>query len=160
MTNEIAKETEKSVAVKPRSLGFSDLRDEMDRLWETVVTAPWRPFQFLGPQKALPALDAFEKDGAFHVRAELPGMTEKDVEITVTANALTISGEKKEEHEVKEENYYRAERSYGKFTRQVALPAGADTEQATARFKDGVLEVDVPIKAVEAKKKVEIQAAS
>jgi HSP20 family protein len=130
----------------------------MDRLWEAVMTNRWRPFQFFGQAKPLPAMDVFEKDGAFHVRAELPGMTDKEVEVTATADTLTITGEKKEEREVKEENYYRTERSYGKFSRQIALPAGADTGQATARFKDGVLEIDIPIKAVESGKKIEIGA--
>ena len=150
--------SEKSVAPKPRALGFPDLRDEMDRLWETVMSAPWRPFQHF-ERRALPVMDVFEKEGRLHVRAELPGMTDKDIEITVTGDALTISGEKKEEREVKEENYYRSERTYGRFSRQVALPAGADAENATAQFKNGVLEVVVPLRAPAAKKKVDIKVS-
>jgi len=108
----------------------------------------------------MPATDVFEKDGALHIRAELPGMTDKDVEIEITADAVTISGEKKEEHEVKEKDYYRSERTYGAFSRQVALPAGADIDQAKAQFKDGVLQIDVPLKVVEAKKKLEIKTGN
>jgi len=148
------------VATKPRVPGFSDLRDEMDRLWETVMTAPWRPFQGFRQLQLMPAMDVFEKEGQLHVRAELPGLTEKDVQIHVERDALTITGEKKDEREVKEENFYRSERSYGKFSRQVALPAGADAGKASAKFKDGVLEVVIPLKAVEEKKTIPIQASS
>jgi HSP20 family protein len=129
----------------------------MDRLWETVMTAPWRPFRYFERARPIPPMDVFEKEGKLHVRAELPGMTEKDVEITVTGDSLTITGEKKEEREVKEENYYRSERSYGKFMRQVALPAGADADNATARFREGVLEVEVPLKGAPGAKKVAIK---
>jgi HSP20 family protein len=141
---------------KTRALGFSDLREEMDRLWEAVM-APGRPFQLFGRTQPLPAIDVFEKDGALQVRAELPGLTAKDVEITVDADSLTVSGEKKEESEVKEEHYYRSERTYGKFTRRVALPAGADIENVKAGFKDGVLEISIPLKAAPAKKRIEIK---
>jgi HSP20 family protein len=152
-------ETPKEVATRPRVLGLSDLRDEMDRLWETLMPSPWRPFRFIGRQQLSPALDVYEKDGKLHVRAELPGISAKDVEVEISNEALTISGEKKEEREVKEENYYRAERSYGKFRRQVALPPGADAAHVEARFRDGVLEVEIPVKPAETgAKKVEVKA--
>jgi HSP20 family protein len=76
-------------------------------------------------------------------------MKDTDIEIEVTADALTISGEKRDEREVKEDNYYRSERSYGSFRRQVALPAGADTDHVEATFKDGVLKISVPVKTAE-----------
>jgi HSP20 family protein len=147
---------ERSLTPRRRVVGFPDLREEMDRIWEAMTAAPLRPLQYLARQ-TFPAIDVFEKDGKLQVRAELPGMTEKDLEIEIAGEALTISGEKTQEMEVKEESYYRSERSYGRFSRQVALPPGADPEQTTARFKDGVLEIEVPLKAVEAKKKIEIR---
>jgi HSP20 family protein len=153
----------KEVAAKPRALGFPDLRDEMDRLWDAVMAPGFalRPFRsrFFREQlrePVVPAIDVYEKDGQLHVRAELPGVKQEDVDISVTADSLTISGEKSSESEVKEENYYRSERSYGKFSRTIALPAGADVEQANARFKDGVLEIDVPVKAAPTQKKIAI----
>jgi HSP20 family protein len=125
----------------------------MDRFWEPFMTAPWRGFGALGRRRAMPALDVFEKDGKLHVEAELPGIEAKDVQIEISDDVLTISGEKKDEREVKEDNYVRSERSYGSFRRQVALPAGADTDNAEASFKDGVLRVAIPVKAAAAAKK-------
>jgi HSP20 family protein len=144
---------------KPRVLGFPDLREEMDRLWDAVMI-PTRPFQWLSRTQTLPAMDVFERDGKLHVHTELPGLTDKDVEITADADTLTVSGEKQEKSEVKEDNYYRAERTYGKFSRQVALPAGADINAITAVFKNGVLEIEVPVKAAPAKTKVEIKPSN
>jgi HSP20 family protein len=150
---------EKAVTTtRPRMLGFADLFDEMDRFWETFPAVPWR-FHGLGRQRLMPALDVFEKEGKLHIDAELPGMKDKDIEIEVTQDALTISGEKRDEREVKGEGYYRTERSYGSFRRQVALPAGADTDKVEARFKDGVLKIEVPIKAAAepARKRIEVK---
>jgi HSP20 family protein len=154
-----AKEAEapKSVTTtQPRRLGFPDLFDEMDRFWETFMLAPWRSRTF-GRQKMMPALDVFEKEGKLHINAELPGMTDKDIEIEVTHDALTISGEKHDEREVKEDNYYRSERSYGSFRRQVALPAGTDTDHVEATFKDGVLKIAIPVMAAASAKKIEVK---
>jgi HSP20 family protein len=161
MTNQTeapAKEAEapKSVTTT-RRLAFPDLFDEMDRFWETFMTAPWRSRAF-GRQKMMPALDVFEKDGKLQINAELPGMKDKDIEIEVTDDALTISGEKRDEREVKEDNYYRSERTYGSFRRQVALPAGAETDQIEATFKDGVLKIAIPLKAASTSaKKIEVK---
>jgi HSP20 family protein len=140
---------------KSRAIGFPDLREEMDRLWEIVMT-PTRPFSFFSRTRPIPATDVYEKDGELHVRAELPGLTEKDVEVTAEPECLTISGEKRDQSEVKEENYFRSERTYGSFTRQVALPANADIGNVTAKFKDGVLEVSMPLKPSAEKKRIEI----
>jgi HSP20 family protein len=151
-------ETSKAVATaRPRRLGFPDLFDEMDRLWETFMPTPWR-FRAAGSQRIMPALDIFEKDGKLHINAELPGMQDKDIEIEVADDVLTISGEKRDEREVKEDHYYRSERSYGSFQRQVALPAGADTDNVEAAFKDGVLKIAMPVKAATSSaKKIEVR---
>jgi HSP20 family protein len=152
-------EAPKSVTTtRPRRLGFPDLFDEMDKLWETFMPAPWRS-RTIGRQRIMPALDVFEKEGKLQINAELPGMTDKDIEIEITDDALTISGEKRDEREVKEDNYYRSERSYGRFRRQVALPAGADTDHAEATFKDGVLKIAIPVEATATSaKKIEVKA--
>jgi HSP20 family protein len=107
----------------------------------------------------LPAVDMVERKDEILVRADLPGMHEKDIEVNVQDGMLTLRGERKEEREEKDEDYYYCERSAGKFFRSLALPAGVDAEHVKATFKNGVLEVHVP-RAKEAKaKKIEIKAA-
>lgn len=89
----------------------------------------------------VPELEVLQKEGQFVVRADLPGLKKDNVKVELTDDVLTISGERKEEKEEKREGYYRSERSYGSFYRQVPLPEGAKTDTATAEFKDGVLEI-------------------
>lgn len=91
-----------------------------------------------------PTLDVSESDHAITVTAELPGLTENDVEISLTHDVLTIKGEKKHEHEDKGDNYHRIERSYGSFQRRVALPAEVESDKVEARFKNGVLTIALP----------------
>ena len=90
-----------------------------------------------------PEIEVLQKNGEFIVRADLPGMKKEDVKVELTGNILTISGERKEEKEEKREGYYRSERSYGSFYRQVPLPEGAKSETAKADFTDGVLEITI-----------------
>jgi HSP20 family protein len=134
------------------------MRAEMDRLWEAMMSGRWPRLTTLSSLPQIPPIDVYEKDGQVHVRADLPGLKENEVDIEVDADGIVISGEKRDEREVKEESFYRSERSYGKFTRRVALPAGADTENATASFKNGVLEIDMPLKQEQGKKKIEIKS--
>ena len=156
MTNENATKTEgteaKTTAVAAKPGLFTDLRDEMDRFWEAALANPWRPFRAYAKEPVYPAIDVFEKDGALSIQAELPGLSEKDVEITVEGNVLTITGQKTDESEVEEKNFYRRERSYGRFTRRLALPNGAQKDKIEANFKDGVLKVTVPVQKTDAQK--------
>jgi HSP20 family protein len=152
MTNQ---EKTREVAPRRDPFNLSDMRAEMDRLWDAMTSRS--PFLSSVTRFQQPAIDVFEKDGQLHVRAEVPGMAPEDIQIEVAEDALLISGEKKEEKEVKEENYYRSERSYGKFTRRIPLPRTADTDKANARFKDGVLEIDMPVKNGGGAKKIQIQ---
>ena len=99
-----------------------------------------------------PAVEVFEKEDKYIVKAELPGVKEEDMDVSVEGETLTIKGEKKSESEVKEDDYYRCERSYGSFYRSIALPATVDTKKIEASFEDGVLEVIIP-KAAEVKPK-------
>ncbi len=137
---------------------LSELQDEVNRLWDSMWGPRfWRPMRRPPTEEEwIPAVDIYQKDNSLLVKAEVPGLSEKDIEITVTKDTLTLSGEKTEEKEVKEENYYRSERSHGKFSRQVALPPGADADKAKASFKDGVLQIEIPLKEVPKQKKVEI----
>ena len=91
-----------------------------------------------------PAVDLYEKDDHFVIKAELPGIGKDDIKVDLKDRVLTLSGERIYDNEVKEENYYRKERSYGKFQRAFALPADVDSDKITAEFKEGVLRVEVP----------------
>ena len=106
-----------------------------------------------------PRVNVVEDDKEVRVTAELPGVTEKDVEVTLTQNTLTIKGEKKEEHEEKGKSYYRAERAYGTFQRVIPLPAEVEQDKAEATFKNGVLTIRLPKTeaAREQRKRIEIK---
>jgi HSP20 family protein len=99
-----------------------------------------------------PAVDVFETDQNLVVKAELPGIDPKEVEIRVENNTLFLKGQRKFENEVKEENYHRIERSYGSFTRTFALPGSIDAEKVSADYKSGILTLTLP-KREEAKPK-------
>jgi len=106
-----------------------------------------------------PAVDMIDDKDEIVLRADLPGLDEKDIEVTVQDGTLVIRGERKEEKEEKKENYYYAERSYGAFARTLMLPSGVDADKVKATFSKGVLEVRLP-KAKEARgKKIEVKAA-
>ena len=92
----------------------------------------------------IPSIDVKESDKEFTIRAELPGVEEKDMEVTVTNEAVTIKGEKKEEKEDKGKNYYYMERSYGSFNRVIPLSTETDANKAEASFKNGVLNITIP----------------
>jgi HSP20 family protein len=106
-----------------------------------------------------PAVDVFEEKDDIVVKAEIPGMDKDNIQVNLTDHTLTIKGEKKKEEEVKEENYYRSERSYGSFFRTLELPKDVHADKVKATFKNGVLEVRMPkteeAKAKEIKVKVE-----
>jgi HSP20 family protein len=92
-----------------------------------------------------PQMEVFQRGTDMVVRADLPGITPDDVQIDVEDGVLTISGERRQKHEERQERFYRSERSYGTFTRTIALPEGVDEDQVDARFEHGVLEVTVPL---------------
>jgi HSP20 family protein len=103
----------------------------------------------LAPTTWSPSVDVYEKDNTLMVKAELPGVKKEDIAITLDQGDLLIRGERKAEHEVKEEQYYRMERSYGSFYRRIPLPSGVKADQIKATFNDGVLEVRIPTPAQE-----------
>lgn len=108
-----------------------------------------------------PRTDVSETASAVEVSVELPGMDEKDVDVSLSDEVLTIRGEKKAEREEKKKGYYLAERSYGSFYRSIPLPSGVDPEKAEAQFKQGVLRVTLP-KTPEAQakvRKIEVKAS-
>ena len=99
-----------------------------------------------------PAVDMYESDQTLTLKAELPEFSKDDVQVDIKDNVLTLKGERKREHEVKEEQYHRVERVFGAFRRSFVLPALVDADKAEATFKDGVLELKLP-KAEQAKPK-------
>ncbi|HLK10795.1 MAG TPA: Hsp20/alpha crystallin family protein [Candidatus Binatia bacterium] len=108
----------------------------------------------------LPSLEVAERGGKLVVRADLPGLAKDDVRVEVRDDALCIEGERRQEREEKRKGLYRSERTYGRFYREVPLPEGVDPEQATASFKNGVLEVTMPAPPRPAKgKRVPIEEA-
>jgi HSP20 family protein len=109
-----------------------------------------------------PPVEAFERDRRLTVRVELPGMKKEEIGITFTDGVLTIEGERKLEHEEKKNEWYRNERTYGKFVRNIPLPEGVKVTDIAATFEGGVLEVVIPVPetaAAAAPKKVEITGA-
>ena len=118
--------------------------EEMDRLFSDYgLNRDWIPPALVGEAGRTwqPQVEIFENDGEFVVRAELPGLKKEDVKIELTDDGLTIHGERRSEHEENGEGYYRSEFTYGSFHRRVPLPEGANSDDATAKFHDGVLEV-------------------
>lgn len=109
----------------------------------------------------VPYLDVIDNEREIRVEAELPGLTEKDIDVSLQNDVLSLKGEKKIEKEKKEKNYYRSERSYGSFRRDIQLPAEVvDTDKIDASFKNGVLIIKLPKREVkeEKVKKIEIKA--
>ena len=133
------------------------MQNEMNRLFNTFFDAP-APGN--GGQTTLrrwiPAMDVVETDDHFVLRADLPGLNEGDVNIELDDNVLTISGERKAEHEQRNEGFYRVERASGSFSRSLTLPEGVDAEGIQASFDSGVLEVRVPKPEQQKPRKVQI----
>jgi len=123
---------------------LNTIQNEMNRLFNTFFESP--PPGHNGPtaRRWIPAMDLVETDDDFVLRADLPGMAEEDVNIELEDNILTISGERKAEHEERKEGYYRVERTSGAFSRSLTLPEGVDPEGVRASFDRGVLEIRIP----------------
>ena len=108
-----------------------------------------------------PPIEITEHDGQLTICADLPGLSKDDVHVEVTDDALVITGERRSEHEERQEGMFRSERSYGTFHRQIPLPEGVNAEQATATFKDGVLKVTMPAPQRQAQgRRIDIQGES
>jgi len=118
-------------------------RDIEDRFPRLRLFGRW-PFEETNGEHLLP-IESYVKDGNLIVKADLPGIDPADVEISVLGNVLTIKGERKEKKEVKSEDYVRREVSYGAFERRVTLPEGAATDKVKAYFRNGVVEVTMPV---------------
>jgi len=129
---------------------LTDLRDEIDRLFESPLAELARTSQILSGWT--PALDLYEDKDNFVVKAELPGMKREDIEVSLHEGSLSISGERKSEEKHTDAEVYRTERFFGRFQRTVTLPTPVAADKVKAAYKDGVLTVTLP-KTEEAKPK-------
>src|SRR3981081_1624906 len=141
-----------------RELGT--IQNEMNRLFNTFFEAPAAGNGTPALRRWIPAMDLVETDEQFVLRADLPGVSEGDVNSELEDNVLTISGERKSEREERKEGYYRVERASGAFTRSLTLPEGVDPDSIQARFQKGVLEVRVPKPEERKPRRVEINVGA
>ena len=135
---------------------LTTIRDEMDKIWSRFA----REWPSLEPFRGewAPSLDVSESKDEIIVKAELPGMDVKDIDISLSGGILIIKGEKKQEKEQKDENYHVIERSYGAFSRSIRLPQEVESEKIAAKYKDGVLRVTLPKSEKAKAKEIKIKA--
>ncbi len=139
--------------------GIARLNDA-DSTLSTVFDDFFRivPADLVG-NEVFPKLDVHEDDKAVHVKAEIPGLDEKDLNVTLKENTLTISGEKKEEktEEDKKRNYYYCERSFGSFSRTIVLPEGIKADEVKANYRNGILDIELPKGEAAQPKKINVE---
>lgn len=128
--------------------------DALDRWFEDLRLPEFETSKFI-----VPAFDVSETDEHIIVKADLPGVDVKDIDISIVGNVLTVKGEKKQEKEEKNESYHRIERSYGSFSRSISLPAEVNPDAVEAVYKDGVLKLTIPKAEKSKPKKIEIKTA-
>jgi HSP20 family protein len=161
MAKEEKKELSKVESTKAPS-PFQDMEkrfQEMEKRFEDFFRRPsslmpsWMPrLKMPEVEEVVTAIDILTEGDDIVVKAELPGMKKEDIDVNLTKDTITISGEKKKEEKIEKKDYHSIERSYGSFKRSFSLPSEIQTDKASAKFKDGVLEIRIP-KTEEAKKK-------
>ena len=141
--------------------------EEMDRMFDDFFSRGWmRPFRFSHPSWShlpapfkgrTPQVDMVDRDKEIFIKAELPGVDKKDLEISMTSNSVTIKGSTKAEEKEEKGDYHRCEISQGSFTRSLSLPAEVDTDKAKAKFKHGVLKLTIPKIKTSKRKSVKVE---
>jgi len=136
---------------------LNDIRAEMNRLFDTFFGRPMR----VGPgdRAWAPVVDVYETKDELVVSAELPGINEKEIQVSIAGDVLTIRGERTQEREMKEENYHRLERFSGKFERNIPLPIPVETNKVKATYRNGVLEIHLPKAEAVKSKEVKVEVA-
>ena len=162
----MAKRESKEVAKSEPARALSPF-EEMERRFEDFIRRPlsalepswWPRMRMPEMESVSPNVDIFEEGHNFVVKAEIPGMKKEDIQVNLTDDMITISGEKKKEEKVEKKDYYRVERSYGSFSRSFRFPQEVQTDKAKATFKDGILEVSIPktAEAIKKQKKIPIE---
>lgn len=136
---------------------FNALQDQMNKLFENTVHGQ-------GENSAItswaPAVDIYETENELVLKADLPGVSEKEIDVRVENNMLTVRGERQFETKVKEDNYLRVERTYGSFSRSFGLPNTVNTEAISAEYTNGVLTVQLPKRAESKPKQVKVNVTS
>lgn len=126
---------------------------DFERLFEDFFRTP---FKLRFGIEAAPAVDVYEKDNKVIAKVEIPGAKPEDIKVSLDGNTLTIKGEKKEQKEIKKENYYRAENVYGAFKRVIELPADVTAGETKAEYKDGVLKIELSKDESRSRKEIKI----
>lgn len=137
-------------------------RWDLDSWFDESLLRPFAPFSLSLPrvtefEDLVPSVDIFEDRGDLVIKAELPGISRDDIEVTLSDGSITISGEKKKENEIKKKDYYKWERSYGSFCRTFRLPTEVQPDKVGSTFKDGVLEVRMPKSEAAKSKEVKVK---
>ena len=135
------------------------LQDRMNRLFNESYGGR-RDDDLMSRGTWTPAVDIFEVDGALMLKAELPDMRREDIDVNVENNTLTIRGERKLDHEIKQENFHRVERAYGQFSRSFSLPPTVDTGKISAEYKNGVLCVKLPVREEAKPRSINVEVAA
>lgn len=141
---------------------LEEMRKDMDRLFDEFFSPVTRRRRgWLKPEMGVivPNIEMYDRKNEIVLKAELPGVSKEDIDLTITKDSLTLKGEVKKEEEIKEEDYYASERSYGSFTRTIALPAEVDSEKSKASFKNGVLEIVLPKREEAKPKEIKIEVS-
>jgi len=135
---------------------FMTLRDRMNKMFEDMVALSKGEEKDMMSSSWIPSVDIYETENEVVLSAEVPGINEKEIELKVEDDNLTIKGERKFEKETKEENYHRIERSYGSFFRSFSLPGYVDQDKIEAEYDNGVLKIHMPKKPELKPRKVRI----
>lgn len=160
--NSITKHQGKSLVHQGEDSPFLSLRREMERVFDEFWKdfPSWHLSEQIVPDTFNLRVDVTDTEDALRIAAEVPGMDEKDIDVTLTKDSVTIKGEKKTEEEERTKDFYRMERSYGSFLRTIPLPAEIDTAKVQASLKKGVLTITLPktTKAIKETKKISVKA--
>ncbi|HAK88841.1 MAG: hypothetical protein A2077_01550 [Nitrospirae bacterium GWC2_46_6] len=141
---------------------LEEMRKDMDRLFDEFFSpVTRRRIGRLKPEMGVivPNIEMYDRKNEIVLKAELPGVSKENIDLTITKDSITLKGEVKKEEEIKEEDYYASERSYGSFTRTIALPAEVDSEKSKASFKNGVLEIVLPKREEAKPKEIKIEVS-
>ena len=161
----MAKKNEKAELVKKEESRPASYFDEMENYFDKFFHHPfsmmshpmWPGSSFAKMDDISPSVDIFEEGDDVVVKADIPGISKDDLNVSISENTLTLSGEKKQEEKVEKKNYHRVERSYGSFCRSFRLPANVNSDKAEASFEEGVLEIRLPMTKESKKKKITIK---
>jgi HSP20 family protein len=139
---------------------FSTLQDRMNRIFRESYSSPEGPEETLTTTSFAPPVDVYEDEHNITLKIEVPGIDEKDIDVSIENNTLAVHGERKFEKEEKEENFQRVERHYGSFTRSFTLPNSVDREQVSAHYDKGVLKIRLAKKAEAKPKQIKVNVGS